>query len=85
MKEKVVVKSKASIAVIFFLILCFVFVMFPLFGQNWSFVTGSSISILTVQIGTVLVTIGGIMFALGILSLCMHSFKSGIVLMLMDT
>ncbi len=83
MTEKGNDAKKGTVAMLLFLMVGFVFVIFPLFGQNWSYLTGSFLLTLTSFLGQLFFTIGGLMFAWGLISLFCSRSKTGIMLMLM--
>ncbi len=75
--------KKGTVATLLFFVVGFAFVIFPLFGQNWSFVTGSYLATFTAFAGALLLRVGGLMFCWGLLSLFCSRARTGIMLMIM--
>ena len=68
---------------VFFGIIGFLAIYFPFFGPNLRFQTGMMLSKVFTTVGTVLVTLGALMFIWGLLSLFCGRTSSGVKVMLL--
>lgn len=65
--------SSKRIMAIFFVLLVFVFIFFPIFGLNWRFQIGGVLSTLIDGIGSICLTIGGLLFLWGLVGVFTQS------------
>ncbi|MFW9821185.1 MAG: hypothetical protein ACFFE5_16395 [Candidatus Thorarchaeota archaeon] len=76
-KTRYIVKPKYEqsrwIIAIFFCILLFIFVFFPIFGLNWRYQIGGAFSVIIDGIGTLALTIGGFLTLLGFVGIFTRS------------